>query len=153
FLSDVLFGTTYVLAVLTPLVMYAHGRYVLADHRSALAATALLVVLPQHLRFSLSDVDMMQSLATSSLTFVVLYAALLDPWRAWRRLAFLVLPLLCIATYSSRPENLLFVALNLGAIYVCGRAVGGITVGSVVAACIVAGTALFAVALDVTSGS
>ena len=57
-----------------------------------------------------------QSLLTSSFTFVVLYGALSDPSRAWRTACFLALPLLCVATYYTRPENIIFYPLDLGAI-------------------------------------
>ena len=144
FLTDVLFKSNYVLAVVMPLVMYAHARYVLHDHRSAMAAAALLAVLPEHLRFSRSDVYMIQSLATSSLTFVVLYTALTDRSRAWRVASLLILPLLCTATYFVRPENIVFVGLDLGAIYICARAAGGLSLRSFVAASIVSATALMA---------
>lgn len=144
FLTDVLFKSNYVLAVVMPLVMYAHARYVLHDHRSAIAAAALLAVLPEHLRFSRSDVYMIQSLATSSLTFVVLYTALTDRSRAWRVASLLILPLLCTATYFVRPENIVFVVLDLGAIYICARAAGGLSLRSFVAASIVLATALVA---------
>lgn len=149
FLSDVLFATNYVVAALTPLVLYAHARYILRDHGAALAAAALLAVVPEHLRFARSDVYMIQSLATSSLTFVVLYTALLDRSRAWRAAGFLLLPALCAATYVVRPENLIFVVLDLGAIYICMRAAGGITAGAMLAIFIVSGTALLAFLLNI----
>ena len=144
FLADVLFKSNYVLAILTPLAVYAHARYILKDYRHALAAAALLVFLPEHLRFSRSDVYMIQSLATSSLTFVVLYTALLDDSRAWRIASFVFLPLLCTATYFVRPENFIFVALDLGAVYICAHEAGGISPRSILAALLVSSTAAVA---------
>jgi hypothetical protein len=142
FLSDVLFKSNYLLSIVTPLVVYAHARFILKDHRRALAAAGLIAFLPEHLRFSRSDVYMIQSLATSSLTFVVLYTALIDRSRGWRIASFVILPFLCTATYFVRPENIVFVLLDLGAIYICARAAGGLTAGSFVAAAIVSSTAL-----------
>jgi len=144
YLTDVLFASNYALAMVMPLVMYAHARYVLRDHRSALAAAALVVVIPEHLRFSRSDVYMIQSLATSSLTFVVLYGALTDRSPLWRLVSFLALPLLCIATYFVRPENIIFVGLDLGAIYICTRSASGLSPRALSAAAIVLTTALMA---------
>lgn len=143
FLTDVLFASNYLIAVATPMAMYAHARYILGDYRQALAAAALLVILPEHLRFSRSDVYMIQSIATSSMTFVVLYTALGDRSRAWRIASFAMLPLLCTATYFVRPENIVFFALDLGAIYICtrGRNIRG---RAVLAVAIVSATAMLA---------
>jgi hypothetical protein len=148
FLSDVLFTSNYLVAAVTPLVVYAHARYILKDHRRAFAAAALMVVLPEHLRFSRSDVYMIQSLATSSLTFVVLYTALTDGSAAWRAASFAVLPLLCTATYFVRPENIVFVALDLGAIYICTRQIGFLAPRSILAIFCVSATALIDLALN-----
>ena len=117
YLTDVIFKTTAVLAILTPLAFFAHARYVLRDTRGALFATALLVVLPNHIRFSGADSELIQSLATSSLTFVVLYTALRDTSKAWRTVCFALLPVLSIATYFVRPENLFFFFVDVGAIW------------------------------------
>lgn len=143
FLTDVLFASNYLIAIMTPLAMYAHARYILGDHRQALAAAGLLVILPEHLRFSRSDVYMIQSIATSSMTFVVLYTALGDRSRAWRVASFAMLPLLCTATYFVRPENIVFFALDLGAIYICTRG-RGIPGRAALAVAMVSATALLA---------
>ncbi len=148
FLNDVLFTSNFVLATLTPLVVYAHARYILKDYRQALAAAALMMLLPEHLRFSRSDVYMIQSLATSSLTFVVLYTALTAPSRGWRIASFLILPLLCTATYFVRPENFIFVVLDLGAIYICTRDIGLLAPRSILAMICVSGTAVVAFVLN-----
>lgn len=144
FMDDVVFASNFVLATLTPFVVYAHARYILKDYRPALAAAALMMLLPEHLRFSRSDVYMIQSLASSSLTFVVLYTALTDPSRGWRIASFLILPLLCTATYFVRPENFIFVVLDLGAIYICTRNIGFLAPRSVLAILCVSGTAVVA---------
>lgn len=148
FLNDVLFTSNFVLATLTPLVVYAHARYILKDYRQALAAAFLMMLLPEHLRFSRTDVYMIQSLATSSLTFVVLYTALTSPSRGWRITSFLILPLLCTATYFVRPENFIFVVLDLGAIYICTRDIGLLAPRSILAMICVSGTAVVAFVLN-----
>ncbi len=117
YLTDVIFKTTALLAIVTPLVFFAHARYVLRDTRGALFAAALLVLLPNHIRFSRADSEFIQSLATSSLTFVVLYTALRDRSRAFRAVCFAALPLLSVATYFVRPENLFFYLVDVGAIW------------------------------------
>lgn len=116
YLTDVIFKATTLLAIVTPLAFFAHARYVLRDTKGALFAVALLVVLPNHIRFSRADSEFIQSLATSSLTFVVLYTALRDPSRVWRSVCFALLPILSVATYFVRPENLFFYLVDIGAI-------------------------------------
>jgi hypothetical protein len=116
YLTDIIFKTTLVLAIVTPFAFFAHARYVLRDTRAALFAAALLAVLPNHIRFSRADSEFIQSLATSSLTFVVLYTALRDPSKRWRSVCFALLPILSVATYFVRPENLFFWLVDIGAI-------------------------------------
>jgi len=116
YLTDVIFKTTTVLAIASPFAFFAHARYVLRDTRGALFATALLVTLPMHIHFSRADSEFIQSLATSSLTFVVLYTALRDPSRGWRAICLVLLPVLSVATYFVRPENLFFYFVDLGAV-------------------------------------
>lgn len=115
-LTDVNFKATTLVALVTPLVFFAHALYVLGDSRKALFATALLALLPLHIRFSRSDTELIQSLATSSLTFVVLYTSLRDPSLWWRALCFVLLPVFSLATYFVRPENLFFWFVDVGAI-------------------------------------
>lgn len=116
YLTDLIFKTTAVIAIVTPFAFFAHARYVLRDARGALFATALLVLLPNHIRFARADSEFIQSLATSSLTFVVLYTALRDRSRAWRGVCFALLPIFSLATYFVRPENLFFYFVDVGAI-------------------------------------
>lgn len=108
--------SNYALAAAMPLVFFAHARLLLGDARSALAAAALMAFLPMHIRFSRSDVSFIASLIASSFTFVALYGSLTDPSRAWRLLCVTLLPVMSLATYQARPENIIFVALDLGAL-------------------------------------
>lgn len=112
-LTDVIFRTDLVIAALTPVVLFAHARYLLRDHRGALVAAAIMAVLPLHVRFSRSDTEILQSICSSSLTFVVLYTALRERSAGWRRACFVLLPALSLATYWVRPENMVFYALDL----------------------------------------
>ncbi|MEZ4408196.1 MAG: hypothetical protein R3A52_17220 [Polyangiales bacterium] len=122
YLTDVIAGTNLALSLVTPLVFFAHARYLLRDARSALAAAAIVALLPMHLRFALSDVQFITSLVTSSFTFLVLYGALGDESPRWRALCFALLPTLSLATYLTRPENIIFAALDLGALTLYLRA-------------------------------
>lgn len=115
-LVDLVFGVDLALAALTPAALFAHGRAVLRDWRAALAASLLLATLPSHIRFSRSDVEFLQSLLVSSLTFAALYGALGDADRRWRLACTLALPALCLGTYLTRPENLVFFPLDLAAL-------------------------------------
>lgn len=121
-LTAVIFSAGFALAAAAPLVLFAHARYVLKDGRSALAAAAILALLPLHIRFSHCDVEILQSLLTSSFTFVVLYCALTDASPSWRAACFLALPLLCLATYYARPEAIVFFPLDLGGVLVASSA-------------------------------
>jgi len=121
-LAETIHHSVFLLAAAAPLVMFAHAHYVLKDWRSALAAAAILALLPLHIRFSHGDVEIVQSLLTSSLTFVVLYCAIMDPSPAWRWACFLALPLLCVATYTARPEAIVFYPLDLGGILIASGA-------------------------------
>lgn len=116
YLTDVIAGTNLALSFITPPLFFAHARYLLRDARSALVAAALIALLPMHLRFALSDVQFITSLVTSSFTFVVLYGALGDSSPRWRSLCFVLLPVLSLGTYLTRPENIVFAALDLGAL-------------------------------------
>ena len=108
--------SNYALAVAMPIVFFAHARLLLGDARAALVAAAMMAFLPMHIRFSRSDVTFIASLLASSTTFVALYGSLTDPSRGWRLACALLLPALSLATYSARPENMIFVALDLGAL-------------------------------------
>jgi hypothetical protein len=116
YLTEVIFKTDLVIASVTPLVFFAHARYVLRDVRAALVAAGILAVLPNHIHFSRADSEFVQSLATSSLTFVMLYTALRSQDPRWRALSFVLLPLLSTATYFVRPENMVFYPVDIGAI-------------------------------------
>lgn len=115
-LPDTISWTNFALACLTPPAVFAHARYLLRDDRAALAAALMLATLPMHIRFSRSDVQFIASLLSSSLTFVTLYGALTERSPRWSRAFLVLLPLLSLATYLSRPENIIFAALDGGAI-------------------------------------
>lgn len=110
------------LSSLMPLVFFTHARLLLGDARKALAAAALMAVLPMHVRFAKSDVIFVLSLVNSSLTFATIYGALSDPSRAWRAACGVALPILSFATYLARPENYAFALLDLGALTLYLRA-------------------------------
>lgn len=114
-LVGTVFKLDLLLAALTPAALFAHARAALRDHRAALAAAVLLATLPAHIRFSRSDVEFLQSLLLSSLSFTALYGALGDERREWRALCAVALPPLCLGTYLTRPESLVFFPLDLAA--------------------------------------
>lgn len=120
-LVDLIFGVDLVMASLTPAALFAHARALLRNPRVAIVASLLLATSPMHVRFSRSDVEFIQSLLASSMTFVALYGSVNDSSRLWRSICQIALPLLCLATYLTRPENLVFFALDFGALYVTAR--------------------------------
>ncbi|MEZ4268920.1 MAG: hypothetical protein R3F39_21395 [Myxococcota bacterium] len=109
--------TTLALAVLTPVALFAHARHLLGAVTPALAAAALIALLPHHIRFSFSDAWFIQSVALASLAFALLYAALSDPSARWRALFTLAFAPVCLATFYTRPLNILFVPIFLGAVF------------------------------------
>ena len=113
YLTDVIFTSNLVIAALTPLALFAHAHYVLKDHRAALAAAALIAVLPNHIHFSRSEVEFIPSIALSSIAFALVHAALGEPSRPARWAATALLPVLTAAALWTRPLNILLVPLLL----------------------------------------
>jgi hypothetical protein len=112
-LTDVVFKTNWVFAVLGPLAMFTHTRPLLKDYRAALAACALMAILPSHLRFSRSDTLFLASIVFSSISFGLVHRAVVDPSKGWRIAALIALPVVCLATLITRPLNVLFLVLFL----------------------------------------
>ena len=139
--------TNYALAVAMPLVFFAHARMLLGNTRTALAAALLMAFLPMHIRFSRSDVTFIASLIASSFTFVVLYGWLTDPSRKWRIVCLMILPAMSLATYHARPENFIFVMLDLGALSLyIGKGIPRHRL--IVAGAVIAVTAVYSAATD-----
>ena len=109
YLTDVLFDSNLVLSILTPCAIFAHARYLFRDPRIALAAAGLLAVLPNHIRFARSDVAFVQLVLLSCLAFIALHEALGSSSRRRRGVAMVLLPLIAVAAFDSRP-----LACNLG---------------------------------------
>lgn len=118
FLTELIFNTNFVMASLTPLPLFLHANFLLKDTRIALAAAAMLAVLPMHITFARSDVYFMQSLFFSSLAFATLYSELSDPSKAWRIISLLFLGPLLYTVFLARPLNLIFHPLLLATIFV-----------------------------------
>lgn len=146
-LTDVQSWSNLALAVVMPVAFFAHARLLLGDARTALVAAAIMAFLPMHIRFSRSDVTFIASLLASSSTFVALYGSLTDPSRRWRLGCAAMIPVLSLATYSARPENMAFVLLDLGALGLYLRA--GLPRGRLaLAAALIAATAAYSAATD-----
>lgn len=117
-LADFNHQINFMIAVLTPLVLFAHARYLLSNNRQALMAVFLLVILPMHIRFSRADVIIVQSLAMASLTFTAIYTALLDRSVIVRLFFLLLIPTLSILTYRIRPEAFGLSLVDLAGVYI-----------------------------------
>ncbi len=145
--TDVQSWSNLALAVVMPVAFFAHARLLLGDARTALVAAAIMAFLPMHIRFSRSDVTFIASLLASSSTFVALYGSLTDPSRLWRLGCAAMIPVLSLATYSARPENMVFVFLDLGALGLYLRA-GLPRRRLALAAVLIASTAAWSAATD-----
>jgi len=120
-LVDLFSYTNLAAAALTPLAYFVHARYLFGQRESALAAALMIAVLPHHIRFSASDVQFIVSLLSSSLTFIAIYAALIERDRLFAYPAIVLAPLLALGTYYTRPENILFVVVDLAALLLYAR--------------------------------
>ena len=109
--SETLLTTTLVLAILGPLAVYVHARYLLDDHRAALLAAGMLAVLPMHLRFSQTDVAFIPSITISSILFALVHVATREPSKrlGWFAVAIVGVPL--AAVYLVRPLNIMYFGL------------------------------------------
>lgn len=116
FLTDVAMWTNYAYAVAMPLVLFAHGTYLLRDARAGLAAAFAVAFLPQHIRFSLSEDAFIASLTLTSLAFALIHGWLRDPSRVVRWLLLAALPLVLYPGYLLRPLNILFVIVYVAAL-------------------------------------
>ncbi len=113
---DAMFHFDFLVACLTPAAIFAHARYVLGDWRSAMAAAALMAVLPLHIRFSHADTELILTLGLSSLSFLALYASMRAERARDRWLARPVLLIAGITSYFVRPEAVALAGVDMGAI-------------------------------------
>ena len=116
--STLITATVLGLSFFASLTIFVHARYLLASHRAALIAAALIVILPMHLRFSHSDVAFIGSMTISSLGFAMIHAATRE--RRWPLAAVCLLSaVLPIAlTYELRPDNMVYFPLLLATAFV-----------------------------------
>jgi hypothetical protein len=107
-LTETILTSTLAYAVLTPLAVFVHARYLLDDPRAGLFVAVLVAILPLHLRFSHSDTAFISSITVSSMVFGLLYVVVRAPgWFAgWFALLLLALPILLL--YQLRPLNILY---------------------------------------------
>ena len=63
---DVMIATGFAYALITPLAVFAHGRWILGGARRGLIAAFVLAGLPLHVRFSASEVAFIPSIVLSS---------------------------------------------------------------------------------------
>ena len=117
-MSDVIVDTTLAFAVLAPLAVYVHARYLLDDHRAALVVAGVLAFLPLHLRFSHSDVAFIPSITVSSTLFSLIHVATREPtkWLGW--LAVGLVGFLVAMVYLVRPLNIMYFPLLLATAFV-----------------------------------
>ncbi|MCA9697850.1 MAG: hypothetical protein KC431_10030, partial [Myxococcales bacterium] len=138
-LSRVITDSTLAYALLAPLAVYVHARYLLADHRAGLLAALLVAILPLHIRFSHSDAAFIPSITVSSTTFALMHAASRERSRVAGILALLALAPPLAMTFLVRPLNIIYVPLLLATAFV-GQGLHGpkaaLARGRTIAACL-----------------
>lgn len=112
-LSDLILAYTLAAGILAPAALFTHARALLRDTRAALWASAVIAVLPAHIRFSRSDTGFIPSAVFASLTFALIGQGLRDPSRAWRLAALGATPWLMLVTMEQRALNTMLPALYL----------------------------------------
>ncbi len=107
-LTETITTSTLAYAVLTPLAVFVHARYLLDDTRAGFFVAVLVAIMPLHLRFSHSDTAFISSITVSSMVFGLLYLVLRTPSRVlgWATIVLLCLPILLL--YQLRPLNILY---------------------------------------------
>lgn len=115
-LTDVSLWTNYAYAVVMPLVLFAHGAYLLRSARGGLWAAVPIAFLPQHIRFSRCEDGFIPSLVLTSLALALIHGWLREPSRWVRWLCLGVLPFILYPGLLLRPLNLLFVAVYVAAV-------------------------------------
>jgi hypothetical protein len=107
-LTETIMTSTLAYAVLTPLAVFVHARYLLDDPRAGLFVAVLVAIMPLHLRFSHSDTAFISSIVVSSMVFGLLYVVARAPSKlvGWFALLLLALPILLL--YQLRPLNILY---------------------------------------------
>lgn len=107
---DIMLATGFVFALITPVAVFVHGRWILDSPRRGLIAAFVVAALPLHLRFSFSEVAFIPSIVLSSTLFATTHFALRRRG-GWRVAATIVCVPLTIAVVTARPLNILFLPL------------------------------------------
>ena len=114
---DTLHAVTLVMGILGPWAVFLHAHHLTGDDRVALAAGAILAVLPAHIRFSASDVVFIPSIVVSALALVLSHVAVFDGSRRWRCGALIGLLLVLRVLVVMRPLNFVFLLVVGGVIF------------------------------------
>ncbi|MEM7155598.1 MAG: hypothetical protein AAF799_22300 [Myxococcota bacterium] len=119
-LTSLVFGSVWAFALLAPVAVYLHGRYLLADPKRALGAAFILAALPLHIRFSQTDTAFIPSITTTALVFVLIHIVTREK-QDWARMSALVLlPGAMTMMFEIRPLNIMYMPLMLGTCVVRG---------------------------------
>lgn len=117
-LSETLLDSTLAYAMLAPLAVYVHARYLLDEPRAALLCALIIALLPLHLRFSHSDAAFIPSITVSSTCFVLVHAATRERRPLLGALALLPLGPLLALMFAVRPLNIMYYPLLVATAFV-----------------------------------
>ena len=117
-LSETILDSTLAYAMLAPLAVYVHARYLLDEQRAALLCALIVALLPLHLRFSHSDAAFIPSITVSSTCFVLVHAATRERRMLPGILALLPLGPLLAVMFAVRPLNIMYYPLLVATAFV-----------------------------------
>jgi hypothetical protein len=106
FALDLSHHVTLLLAVLSPLAVFAHASSLLKDPRAALFAVAVFVTYPSHIRFSHSETELVGSILLGTMSLALTHSAVGSATARARWLAGAALvPVLWLA-FATREVNI-----------------------------------------------
>jgi hypothetical protein len=118
---DIALHNTLIFAILTPLPVFLHARFLLGSSRAGLLASFTLALLPHHIQFSHSETAFIPSLAMTSALFALVHVAIHEKSAVWRSVTTVTVFFVAFAAFGARPLNILFYPILIAAIVLLFR--------------------------------